>query len=1159
MNDSFLEKVFGIIPTPSIILKTDAPKFTIAFVNEAYENLSRKNKKSLIGKGFFEAFPKMETVKVIQKTLIDTIHSKQKTVSPVLKYWIPEHSSNKDKLKYFNTQNSPIFNNEMEVEYILRSVNDITDTVVLGQNEIILGNAGVDFWEYNPDSELISWLDNSLELSLNERKNTDSLIKVELSKFLKDYQNKICGKYFSFESTLKCEDEGIKYFKVSAKIIFNNLDKPVTITGAIMEIKTEVDNQSTEFLNKIINEEENKRFLFELDLNGNFLSAQSPFLYEFIDIKEDKLKEFNICELLHCDYKIPFLKLLEKLIANSNNKYQINLDFVNNTEELASYLLELTFVPQMLNNNSKIICNAYFLNKFVNIKNPKHSLKKGTLNSFSNSDFLILDWDIRSDEVQWFPDFFEFFGFDNKSYFNIDTWDGFVNKFDSERLRKSLSESIKDKSQSRWFASYQLKMPDSSFAFVEFEGFIVRDKDNTAIKLIGSLKDISKQKLNETHLKLLESFIQNTNDAVMISEPDTTDLNRQRIIYVNESFVKMTGYSSEETLGRNPRFLKGLDPNSPTYDSVYNTIRQRKYLKVELPYKKRNGITGWVSMSMHPIFNDSGIFINWVSIAHDITEKKISQINLSYKSKLIETIASVNSSLLQHSKYLEVMDNSFKVVGQAAKVDKVYYFELIKSENKRQSFHKKLQWSSRDFVPAFKEEVYPRSLLKQFLPELLLNKHFSGITNELEDSPFKILLSSLEVKSFLLFPLFVQNNLYGIIGFDDCKEERIWNEDEISFLKTISLNFAATIERQISNEILKIAYKEKEDTIESLQDGFFSISHDGIVTFWNEEAEKIANMKKENVLGKNFLSIFSEKLSENILSYYNKSWIGLEPLRIEEYFQNIDKWLELSVFPTQAGISGYFKDVTHRKLGEKKLTDLHKKLKTNLKELSVTNIQLEQFAYIASHDLQEPLRMITSFLTLLEKKYSSIIDEKGKQYIYHAVDGAKRMRQIILDLLEFSRVGHQEGNKEKINLNELINEVQILYSNRITDTSAKFELQKLPVIKSYPAAIKQIFQNLISNSLKYKDQERPCEIAIRYKTSNDFYVFEVADNGLGISEEYYDKIFVIFQRLHNNKSYTGTGLGLAITKKIVESLGGNIWVKSIEGKGSNFYFTLPKL
>ena len=229
-----------------------------------------------------------------------------------------------------------------------------------------------------------------------------------------------------------------------------------------------------------------------------------------------------------------------------------------------------------------------------------------------------------------------------------------------------------------------------------------------------------------------------------------------------------------------------------------------------------------------------------------------------------------------------------------------------------------------------------------------------------------------------------------------------------------------------------------------------------------------------------------------------------------------------------------------------------------LKMLSYKNGELEQFSYIASHDLQEPLRMVSSFLTKLKNKYENQLDDKAQQYIHFAVDGAHRMNRIIFDLLEYSRVGKIDEGVEIVDLNKLFENVKMLFAKKIQDTNAEITTSFLPVINTHPTLMAQVFQNLLGNALKYTRSNESPQIFILAEDKNSHWQFSFRDNGIGINEEYFKKIFIIFQRLHHKNEYSGTGLGLAISKKIIDYLGGKIWVESVPGKGSTFYFTVLK-
>jgi signal transduction histidine kinase len=251
-------------------------------------------------------------------------------------------------------------------------------------------------------------------------------------------------------------------------------------------------------------------------------------------------------------------------------------------------------------------------------------------------------------------------------------------------------------------------------------------------------------------------------------------------------------------------------------------------------------------------------------------------------------------------------------------------------------------------------------------------------------------------------------------------------------------------------------------------------------------------------------------------------------------------------------VIGYGIDITSRRKTEIELEGM-------MKSMARVNKELEQFAFSASHDLQEPLRMVTSFLAQLDKKYGNHLDEKGKTYLNFAVDGARRMRQMILDLLEYSRVDRlDEFELEEVDLNEVIEEIITLHQVKIQEKNATIIIGKLPKLKLYRSPIRQVFQSFIDNSLKYSKEDVTPEIIISSIEELNYWKFSISDNGIGIRTEYFEKIFVLFQRLHNRDKYSGTGIGLSIAKKIIYNMNGEIWLESKENIGTTFHFTIIK-
>ncbi len=233
-------------------------------------------------------------------------------------------------------------------------------------------------------------------------------------------------------------------------------------------------------------------------------------------------------------------------------------------------------------------------------------------------------------------------------------------------------------------------------------------------------------------------------------------------------------------------------------------------------------------------------------------------------------------------------------------------------------------------------------------------------------------------------------------------------------------------------------------------------------------------------------------------------------------------------------------------------------LERSVLDLARSNAELETFAYVASHDLREPLRMVTMYLSLLERRLGETLDDEGREFIDFARDGAVRMDRLILDLLEYSRVGRVDRPAQDLDLDEVLAAVTHTLGTLIDETGAEITVpQPLPKVHCNFSEVTRLFQNVLANALKYRRPGAPPRITITSEPEGGFQRFCVADNGIGIDRQYFQRIFGIFQRLHTREQYDGTGIGLAVCKKTVEHYGGRIWVDSEEGVGSRFFFTLP--
>jgi len=385
----------------------------------------------------------------------------------------------------------------------------------------------------------------------------------------------------------------------------------------------------------------------------------------------------------------------------------------------------------------------------------------------------------------------------------------------------------------------------------------------------------------------------------------------------------------------------------------------------------------------------------------------------------------------------------------------------------------------------------------------------------------------------------------------------------------VAINEDITERRKAQEELAESQQKEKarREELEAIMDAVPAtiwISHDAAGT------DMIGNKAVQELLGLPPEANVSESAPhhqrpQHFLAYRDDNLIPTEELPMQmagrtgrpvlgtEFEFRFDDgrsvWVYGNVVPLKnedgstRGAIGAFVDISERKNAEE--------------ELKRSNAELQQFAYLASHDLQEPLRMVLGYLSLLERKYKGELDTQAKEYINHAVDGGTRMRRLIDDLLAYSRVEASAKSSAPVDMKEIVEDTIKVLKTSIDESKADVYIEPLPTVMADGLQMQLVMQNLISNAIKFHGTKRPM-VHISAKEGAKEWTFSVKDNGIGLNVEYADKIFQMFQRLHTTEQYPGTGVGLAIVKKIIDRHGGRIWVESEEGKGATFFFTIPK-
>lgn len=378
----------------------------------------------------------------------------------------------------------------------------------------------------------------------------------------------------------------------------------------------------------------------------------------------------------------------------------------------------------------------------------------------------------------------------------------------------------------------------------------------------------------------------------------------------------------------------------------------------------------------------------------------------------------------------------------------------------------------------------------------------------------------------------------------------------IVILNAIRLQEAETSQRLLQSDLF-IVQRQLQGFLDNSPAAIFLKSADGRYQIVNNLFEKLIDRPRHQILGKKAQAFFPKDLIKPVIEsdhevVRSKSVVNTEIRMVVDGVPRTYLNTKFPLLDTDGNvdsIGGIWTDISEQK-------SLEGTLSAKNVDLERSNKELEQFAYVASHDLQEPLRMVSSYMQLLEARYKDKLDQDAAEFIGYAVDGAHRMQRLIQDLLSFSRVGTRGREPQPVDSQTALDEALQSLKMRIEEAGATVTSQPMPEVLADKDQLSQVFQNLIGNAIKFRG-EQPPEIDVSVQPADGLAEFVVRDNGIGFDPKHAERIFVLFQRLNSREKYEGTGIGLAICKKIVERHGGRIWVESQVGKGSAFHFTIP--
>ncbi len=752
--------------------------------------------------------------------------------------------------------------------------------------------------------------------------------------------------------------------------------------------------------------------------------------------------------------------------------------------------------------------------------------------------------DIDNNCLSWSDEVYRIFGLQPQEF--DATYDAFLDNVhpnDREAVDEAYSGSIRDGQDTYEIEHRIVRKSNGEVRIVHEKCEHFRDITSRIIRSVGMVHDITERKLAEQALIESEikyrSLYSSMSEGVALHEI-IYNLDQDPVDYIiadiNQSYEDITGLNRSEVVGKKASELYGID--EPPYMEIYARVAETgEPIQFETYFEP-----------MDKYFNisvtspEKGKFY---TIFEDITKRKRTEEELNNYREHLESLVEIRS---------EELENSY----ESLKESEEHYLTLFNSIDEGfctvevifDSRNKPVDYKFLEVNPAFEGQTglinATGKLMRDLAPDH--EEHWFEIYG-------KVALTGQSTR--FVNEAKALNRWYDVYAFKvgdiESREVAILFNDITKFTET--------------ELALKLSNIYNRSLIEASLDPLVTIGSNGKITDVNNSTENVIGIKREELIGTDFSDYFTEpkKAREGYMKVFKDGFVVNYPLEIKNKNGNITPVeYNASVYKNEFGeVIGVFaaaRDITGMKNAEQKLKEyqdtLEDKVEKRTQELARSNKELEQFAYITSHDLREPLRMITSFLQLLERRYKDQLDQDANEFIGFAVDGAKRLDRMTNDLLLYSRITSQKREITPVNFEEVLGHALTNLKVPIEENNAIITHDPLPTIKGDEQLKVQLFQNIVGNAIKYRSQETP-KIHISATKEKNQYLFSIKDNGIGISPEHLERIFTIFQRLHTHDEYEGTGIGLAIAQKIVHQQGGQIWAESELGKGTTFYFTIP--
>ena len=799
----------------------------------------------------------------------------------------------------------------------------------------------------------------------------------------------------------------------------------------------------------------------------------------------------------------------------------------------------------------------------------------------------IWDWDLLTNQIIWSSGHEQLFGLEPG------TFDGTFEAFEScvypeDRAPITLAVEQARLEIQDYQHQFRVVWADGSIHWIEAKGKFLYDPDGNAVRMLGTVVEISDRKAREAQLRLLESVVISTNDSVVITEAELIREPGPRIIYVNPAFTRMTGYTPEEVLGKTPRILQGEKTDQTVLARINTALQNWQPVQVDLINYRKDGSPFWVELSIVPVADEKGWYTNWVAVQRDITERKQAEADLQQLNQELEIRVQQRTQALSSSQAVlqQQMERERLMVAVAQQIR----ISLNLTEILNTSVNQVQQLLVADRVVVYRiwpdhtgtviaEAIAPQwpeianiTLAGEAFPEHCRQTYSQGkvytLTDRLSDPnlvPCMVeFLSQIQVRAELVVPIIQQNTLWGLLITHQCSGPREWQPWEIELLQQLANQMAIAIQQSELYETLQEELRERQQVAIALQKSeaeFRSLSENSPVGIFRMDAQggcTYTNPRCQAICG----YTFAQALGEGWLQFVHpedREWL------IEQWSQTLSSQREFS-----APVRYVHQDATIR-FAQMRISPLsmtssqligHVGTVEDITERLAIETMKNEFISIVSHELRTPLTSIRGSLGLLAAGVLKNQPESAQRMLDIAVHDTERLVRLVNDILDLERLDAQKVNlvKQSWDLVTIIEQSVETVQSLAAESQIRLSVEPTSVqVFVDRDRIIQTLVNLVSNAIKFSPPETTVTLSVQDQA--DQILFEVKDQGRGIPADQLETIFGRFQQVDasDSRQKGGTGLGLAISKSIVQQHGGKLWVESIVGEGSSFYFTLPKL